>query len=87
MRTQQGNQTFAEDSALARRKGRGQQDDFLERLRSQLKLVVTPARRNIETLMFSLDEPENDLLRLNGRDDSRHITSVVAAIRSDPHLA
>jgi uncharacterized protein (TIGR03435 family) len=30
----------------------GQQNDFLERLRSQLNLVVTPTQRNIETLVF-----------------------------------
>ena len=30
----------------------GQQSDFLERLRSQLNLIVTPAQRNIETLVF-----------------------------------
>jgi len=34
------------------RTGRGQQNDFLERLRSQLNLVVTPGQRNIETLVF-----------------------------------
>jgi uncharacterized protein (TIGR03435 family) len=34
------------------RGGGGQQNDFLESLRSQLNLVVTPAQRNIETLVF-----------------------------------
>ena len=34
------------------RTGGGQQNDFLERLRSQLNLVVTPAQRNVETLVF-----------------------------------
>ncbi len=34
---------------------RGQQNDFLERLRTQLNLVVvTPARRTVETLVFNL---------------------------------
>jgi uncharacterized protein (TIGR03435 family) len=32
--------------------GGGQQSDFLDRLRSQLNLVVTPAQRNVETLGF-----------------------------------
>jgi uncharacterized protein (TIGR03435 family) len=34
------------------RTGRGQQNDFLERLQSQLNLVVAAAQRNIETLAF-----------------------------------
>ncbi len=32
---------------------RGQQSDFLDQLKSQLNLVVTPAQRNVETLVFT----------------------------------
>jgi uncharacterized protein (TIGR03435 family) len=35
------------------RTGSGQQNDFLERVRSQLNLVVTPERRNVQTLVFT----------------------------------